>query len=185
MNFSSCDNCQARCCDGKEGSVYAQIILSDFEKTYKYFPILFLFGELGYLKPVILLSDGKNHCPYIENYKCIIYENRPTICKVYPLSANLDNLVYFDNLCPAITDIGMPMVENNQINKNFHSEILDDYQDKYIKTHEMFAPFNKKEDFEEVTIINNEKFYKYIGKQKNHYLELHLKSLINLKNYNF
>lgn len=184
MYFTSCEGCEARCCDGKEGSVYSQIILCDFEKIYKNFAILFTFGELGFLKPVVLLSNGKDHCIYIKDHRCTIYEQRPSICQVYPLSANLDNQVYYDMNCPAISDVGIPLVENEKITVSFDSEILNDYQDKYIQTHEEFVPFNKKENFELVTTINHESFYKYVGNSDNPYMRMHLDSLINLKKYN-
>lgn len=183
MFFTSCDTCDARCCDGKQGSIYAQIILDDFEKIYKNFSILFTFGELGYLKPVVLLSNGKDHCIYIKDFKCTIYDERPSICKLYPLSANLDNHIYFDMNCPAISDFGVPLVENNHVMPAFNSNILEDYQNSYILTHQEFVPFNKEENFELVTIINNESFYKYIGSSNNTYMRMHQNSLSNLAKY--
>lgn len=183
MYFSSCENCEAKCCDGKHGSVFSQIILEDFEKVYKNFPILFIFGDLGYLKPVILLSNGKSHCPYIENFKCTIYDERPNVCKNYPLSPNLDNQIYYDLNCPAICEDGFPLVKNNKINSSFDSSILYDYQDKYIKTHLEFEKFNNMNNFELTITINGNKFYKYIGTETSFYLEMHFKSLQNLKNY--
>ena len=184
LYFTSCDTCPARCCDGKEGSIYAQVILLDFEKIYKNFTILFTFGELGYLKPVVLLSNGKDHCIYIKDYKCTVYEERPSICRVYPLSANLDNIIYYDTNCPAISDMGYPLITNNEVAENFNSEILDDYQYKYVLTHREFEPFNNKEEFELIATINHESFYKYIGTKQSSYMDMHLESLKNLKKYN-
>ncbi len=182
--FSSCETCEARCCDGRKGSIYCQIILEDFESVYKIFPILFTFGDLGFLKATILLSDGKSFCPYINNFKCTIYENRPTVCKAYPLSTNIDNVIYYDTNCPGISEYGSDVVKNGKISPSFDSYIFDDYQTRYINTHRKLEDFNKFEDFELVTKINNNKFYKYIGNEMNPYISMHLDSLINLKNYN-
>ena len=35
FTFSTCEICPARCCNGKEGTVFAQILLEDFQKIYK------------------------------------------------------------------------------------------------------------------------------------------------------
>lgn len=181
---STCETCEARCCDGRKGSVYCQIILEDFESVYKNFPILFTFGDMGYLKATILLSDGKSLCPYIENFKCTIYENRPTVCKAYPLSTNIDNVVYYDINCPGIAEHGSEIVKNGEVSPSFDSYIFDDYQIRYINTHRKLEDFNNFDDFELVTTINNIKFYKYIGKESNPYITMHLDSLIHLKKYN-
>ena len=94
FTFNNCNGCLSRCCDGKEGTILSQLILDDFEVVSKYFPILFTFGDMGYLKANILFSDGKSFCPYIKNYQCTIYEDRPSICRVYPLSPSHDNKIY-------------------------------------------------------------------------------------------
>ena len=143
FRFSSCQECEANCCNGKHGTLFAQIILNDFEKIYKYFPILFLKGELGYLKPVVVLTNGKEHCRYEKDFRCTIYENRPSICQVYPLSVNIDDNYYIDFNCPAIKDKGEVIVKDKEVNKSFYNEILDDYKEKYIQTHFEFDNFNK------------------------------------------
>ena len=85
FTFSSCNGCPSRCCDGKEGTIFSQLILDDFEVVSKNFPILFTFGEMGYLKANVFFSDGENFCPYIINHQCSIYDQRPSICRAYPL----------------------------------------------------------------------------------------------------
>lgn len=145
---------------------------------------MFTFGELGYLKPVVLFNNGKTHCIFNKEYQCTIYEERPSICQVYPLSANLDNVIYYDSNCPALQDFGQPLITDNQISTSFYNEILDDYQTKYIFTHRELEPFNNKNDFELVTTIHQEKFYKYVGHNTNSYIQMHFQSLINLKKYN-
>ena len=182
--FSTCEACEARCCDGKRGSIFCQIILEDFQSVYKNFPILFTFGDMGYLKATILLSDGKNFCPYINNFKCTIYENRPTVCKAYPLSTNIDNVIYYDLYCPGVSEYGSEVVKDYKVSPSFNSYIFDDYQTRYINTHRKLEEFNHFEDFELVTTINNNKFYKYIGNLSNPYISMHIESLIHLKKYN-
>ena len=176
--FSSCEGCPAKCCDGKEGTIFSQLILDDFEVVSKNFPILFTFGEMGYLKANILFSDGKSFCPYITNYQCTIYNERPSICRVYPLSPNLDDKVYIDDSCPAINnEFGMDIVVNGKVTDNFKYPTLENYQDKFIDTHLYLEQFNDKNNFEEVIKIKNISFYKYIGKSTDTYINIHLSSL--------
>ncbi len=184
FTFSSCDGCPSKCCDGKEGTVFSQLILDDFETVSKYFPILFTYGEMGYLKANILFSNGKDFCPYIKNHQCTIYNERPSICRVYPLSPNLDNKIYIDDSCPAInTTYGQQIVDNGKVIDNFMFSTLDNYQDKFINTHIHFEQYNNNKDFTKILTINNIDFYKYIGDKKDFYLDLHLLSLSFLSTY--
>ena len=177
--FGDCSNCEAKCCNGKHGTIFSQIILNEFEKVYKNFPILFIFGELGFIKPVVLLTNGNNFCPYLKNFKCTIYQNRPTVCRTYPLSPNLDNHIYIDTLCPEINKSDSLIIKNNKIHENFDNSIFYEYQDKYIETHFEFENFEKK-DFEKTITINTVQFFKYIGSSDSKYLKMHLNSLKNL-----
>lgn len=183
--FSNCNSCDAKCCNGKHGTLFAQIILNDFEKIYKNFPIVFIKGELGYLKPVVLLTNGENHCRYVKEFKCSIYENRPSICQVYPLSINIDDNYYIDCNCPAVEEEGQIIIKNREINSNFYNDILDNYKDKYIQTHFEFDNFNKEENLELAININNITFYKFNNHLENPYIKLHLDSLKNLDDYYF
>lgn len=184
FSFSSCEFCEARCCDGKEGTLFSQIILKDFSKVYKRFPIVFIFGELGYLKPVLLLTNGKTYCKYLKDNKCTIYNQRPNICKAYPLSANIDNNIYIDIFCPAVNDKNPSdiIVEDNKIKKEFDNELFNNYQDKYIDTFHEFENFNKKENFTLAITLNGINFYKYIKETQNNYMKMHQDSLIHLQN---
>ncbi len=178
FTFSSCEGCPSKCCDGKEGTIFSQLILQDFETVSKNFPILFTFGEMGYLKANILFSDGESFCPYITDHRCTIYNERPSICRVYPLSPNLDDKVYIDDSCPAInTEFGSDIVLDGIVTKEFMYSTLENYQDKFIDTHQHLEKFNNKKDFEKIITIKNIDFYKYIGIQKDFYLDLHLNSL--------
>ena len=186
--FYTCEGYEANCCDGRTGTIFSQIILDDFEEIYENYPILFLFGELGYIKPVLILTNGKDLCRYVKDSKCTIYEKRSSICKAYPLSAHIDNNIYVDHLCPAVNSNNNDstiLVENQKINKNFYSDIFDNYQDKYIQTHQELEKYNVKSDFEVAITINGIDFYKYKKTTTNKYLKLHQKSLILLEDYYF
>ncbi len=187
FSFSSCEICEAKCCNGKEGTVYAQIILEDFKEVYKNFPILFIFGDLGYLKPVLLLTNGKDFCKYLQDFKCSIYEHRPSICKNYPLSPNLDNNTYIDELCPAVKEEKTDnfIVKNNTINQNYIHNTLINYQEKYINTYFEFESFNKKEDFTLAIRIKGIEFFRYTKESENPYMKMHQDSLVHLQDTYF
>ncbi|MFV7789789.1 YkgJ family cysteine cluster protein [Aliarcobacter lanthieri] len=172
FTFGNCKNCEAQCCSGIFGSIYSQILKDEFEYVYENFPILFIFGSLGFIKPIILISNGFDFCPYLKDFRCTIYESRPKVCQTYPLSPNLDNQIYIDNSCPEL---------NKGTNKlNFEKNYFETYQEKYINTHFEFVNL-KSEDFELIFTIKNENFYKYIGEEKSKYLNFHKLSLNNLK----
>ncbi len=182
FTFSGCENCEALCCNGKFGTIYSQIILEEFEKVYKNFPILFIFGELDFIKPVVLLTNGDHSCPYLEDYRCSIYQNRPTVCRTYPLSPNLDNQIYIDVTCPEVNKSNSYIIKDNKVLKNFHDEIFEDYQNKYIDTHFEFEKL-KKEEFETILDIKNISFSKFTGISSSKYIDMHLKSLKNLDKF--
>ena len=180
FSFSSCEGCPAKCCDGREGTIFSQLILSDFEMVSKNFPILFTFGEMGYLKAVVLFSDGTSFCPYIKDHKCTIYDERPSICRVYPLSPNIDDNVYIDDSCPAVTQNEINnMVSDGKVSESYKYNTLENYQEKYINTHLELEKINNRDEFEIVKTINGICFYKYMGNKKNKYINYHKKSLKN------
>ncbi len=185
LYFGDCKDCQAKCCDGREGIIFSQILLNEFENIYKNFPIVFIFGELNYAKPVVLLTNGKTLCQYNIDFKCTIYEQRPTVCRTYPLSANLDNQIYIDKDCPQITyqkENTIPLSKDKKLSLYFQNDIFSIYQEKYIKTHYEFDMLDKN-DFKEVININSMPFYGYFGTQQSKYLEYHKSSLLNLNKY--
>ena len=187
ITFSTCDICEANCCDGKKGTTFSQIIKDDFIAVYKKFPILFIFGELGFCKPVIILTNGQTYCKYLENFKCNIYNQRPSICKLYPLSPNIDNNIYVDENCPAInTNLKSTIVaQNNQIKKEFSHTNLYNYQDKYIDTFREFENLNKENDFILAIELNGMQFFKCTKSINNKYMLMHQKSLMHLQDKYF
>lgn len=178
--FSSCDTCEARCCNGATGSTYAQILIEDFETIAPYFPILFIKGELGFLKPIVLLTNGKEFCPYIKDLKCTIYDNRPSVCRIYPFSANIDNSIYIDMNCPCVNETGIKIVDKGVLHKSFYYKTLDDYQEKYIKTHLHLDPKNSEDKLAFLFKKNAVLFYKFINDFDDEYLKLHRQSLKHL-----
>lgn len=185
FSFSSCNICDAACCDGTKNILYSQIILKDFKEISDNFPILFIFGEMGFLKPVFILTNGKKFCKYIKKSRCTIYENRPSICRVYPLSANIDDEVYIDCSCPAISNGNRENIDNKEIIKEFDNHILKNYQDKYIDTHLQFDKYNRKDNIDLALIINGVKFYKINKNFDDEYLKIHHKSLKHLNDKYF
>lgn len=189
LNFSNCSICEANCCDGRKGSTFSQIVLDEFELVSKNFPILFVFGELGFIKPVVLLTNGVGLCSYNQDFKCSIYNERPNACKNYPLSVDIDNKIYIDLACPALDTIaGESMLYHGALQKKFHNESLENYQARFLDTYDMFKEYEQqKEDFEVAFCINGIEFYKYSNKSNNYYMTLHLKSLSHLEKeyYNY
>jgi len=182
FTFSSCEGCSARCCDGREGSVYSELLLEEFERVSKNFPILFTFGELGFLKANVLLSNGKDFCPYIVEHKCTIYNDRPQVCRNYPLSPHLDNHIYIDDSCPAITsENGIDIVKEGIVEIPFYNDSLENYQDKFINTYNHLKEFNVASDFQKVVTINGIEFFKFIGRSEDKFIKLHIQSMSNLK----
>ena len=175
ISFSSCETWGAKCCSGLYGSNFSQILLEDFEKVYKNFLILFSFGDLGYLKASLILNKEYEMCKYIVDSKCSIYENRPSVCRTYPLSPNIDNDIYIDESCPAL-EVGDNFIKDGLINKNIDKKIFVSYQDKFIETHFYLEQF-KKEDFEFVLHIKGVDFYKYIKESEDQYIKMHIESL--------
>ena len=176
VDFGDCKNCEARCCKGAFGSLFSQILKEEFEVLYQNFPILFIFGSKGFIKPIILISNGYDSCPYLKDNLCSIYEKRPSVCKIYPLSPNLDNSIYIDSSCPEI----FKGTNSLDIEVDFFSN----YQKSYLDTHFEFDNL-KIDDFEELLFIKNMRFFKYTGKESSKYLDFHKLSLENLKNYSF
>ncbi|WP_320036212.1 hypothetical protein [Halarcobacter sp.] len=185
LYFGDCKDCHAKCCDGREGIVFSQILLDEFEYIYKNFPIVFIFGGLNYIKPVVLLTNGKSLCPYNIDFKCTIYEKRPSVCRIYPLSTNLDNQIYIDKDCPQVTlqkENKTPLSKNKKLSPYFQNDIFYTYQEKYIETHYEFDILDKN-DFKEIINIKSMPFYGYFGSHNSKYIDFHKYSLVNLNKY--
>ncbi len=182
FTFSSCEGCPARCCDGREGSIFSELLLEEFKNVWEFFPILFTFGDLGFLKANILLSNGKDFCPHIQDHRCTIYEERPNVCRNYPLSATIENKIYIDDSCPAINqEYGKVIISDGKVDKEFDNKALHNYQERFIETYNYLEKFNNKEFFNLVVIINGIEFYSLKEDFNDPYLKYHIKSLDNIK----
>jgi len=181
INFTSCEQCDALCCDGARGTTFSQLILDDFNEVFENFPILFLRGNYGYLKPVVLLTNGQTFCPYIKNFQCTIYEKRPSVCRIYPLSPHITDDIFVDTRCPAVSVETMSEKTTTFENINANHPHLVDYQDKYIQMHLYFEKYNKKENLSEAYKINNMVFYKFNESLNDTYIQQHLHSLKQLE----
>ena len=181
FSFSSCEACPSHCCDGREGTVLSEILLEDFSSISKNFPIVFTFGSLGYLKANILFSNGKDFCPYVNEYKCSIYENRPEICRLYPLSRSIEDKIYIDINCQAVNSgAGEKIVDKGKVSQAFDKDSLYEYHSKFNETFLYLSKYNDKENFERITTVSGISIYRIKEHFDDKYLKLHIKSLDNL-----
>ena len=171
IKFKGCEGC-TECCK----KPMAPLILDDFEKIYKYFPIL--IAKLDVLKPVMLISNEKQ-CPYLINEKCSIYEKRPPACKIYPYSPWYDKIL-LDLSCKGIGTEGenLPLTINSFKNSTFFDERIIDIENKIIKTSEWLE---NKQLHPFITYYGIDLFD--IKDKNDKYDEMIIKSKINLKNY--
>lgn len=186
FSFTSCAICTSKCCDGLQGFVYAQITLEDFEEVSKYFPIGFILDSEQFLLPVVLLTNGKNFCKYFHDFDCSIYDQRPSVCKAYPLSPYYENKIHIDKFCPAVEENynmdtnnkyeGDFIVKNGVVQDKYFHEILDNYEEKFIKTGLHFKDVNK-EKIELLCEIHRKKIYKLNEKVDDKFFNLHQLSL--------
>jgi Fe-S-cluster containining protein len=179
--FGGCEGCQSRCCDGRSGVLFNQIVLGDFAAVYERFAILFIFGEKGFAKPVILLTNGREPCRYLQNFQCSIYEARPSTCRAYPLSPQIDNHLYIDRSCPAVGTEGAPLISQEGVNHSFDVKSFQDYQSQYLQTHRLFNETTESLRFEPAIQINGLLFYKLTAGLDNHYVQYHHDSLKHLE----
>ncbi len=162
-------------------------MLEDFSQVYKNFPILFSFGSKGYPKANILLNNGHDYCPYIKDNKCTIYDDRPSICRAFPLSPSIFDKVYISEECPNTYSVekedGETIISNGEIkNQSFDYELFNNYSDKFLKTHNHFLNFIEDGVFKPILEINDNTFYVYDKKSDDEFMQFHFNSLKNLKN---
>lgn len=178
FTFGSCETCEANCCDGRKGSVMAPINIEDFVSVAKHFPIAFILGELGFIQPVVLLNNSETFCRYVKDYRCSIYNERPSICRIYPLSPTLDNKLFIDTNCPAVNDKGNYIVKDGIVQEPFMDEKLENHQMKCVQTYVTFKEYNDPKDYVELIRFNDSILYRYkYDTSDNYYVNLHLKSL--------
>jgi len=124
ISFIDCSGCGAKCC--QSNIIFTS--LYDIEKVTKFFPIFFLIQN-GKISLVYFFYYGEKeneHCPYLQNDLCSIYEERPYACKSYPFS-NQKNDIYYSTTCPHLIEkstIGMQLIKNKKINKQIFTNFL-------------------------------------------------------------
>jgi len=154
----------------------APLILDDFKKVYKYFPIL--IAKLDTFRPVMLLSNGIS-CPYLKDNLCSIYEKRPPACKIYPFSPWYDKIL-LDISCKGVGIKGefLPLTHKEFKKSKFYEERFENINYKLKRTNNWI----NNTFFNFYATIQNIKLYK-IYKNNDIYSALAMKSLINLKYY--
>lgn len=171
LKFKGCKEC-TECCK----KPLAPLILEDFKKIYNYFPIL--IAKLDYLRPVMLLSNEIS-CPYLNNGKCTIYENRPPACKIYPYSPWYDKIL-LDLSCSGVGCEGeyLPLNKKEFYNSSFYEERFEKINKKIEATHKWLS--TQKLIF--LTSYKNIEFFT-LEKNNDKYNLYHINSLKHLHNY--
>lgn len=181
--FNGCASCDKRCCDGRAGYALTPLIVDDFAEVYKHFPIL--FGSVNdVFRPLMLLNDGNSRCSYLdENGQCMIYEERPPSCRLYPVSPFFDE-VFIDSNCPSVSGemMGEPIVKAGKVVEKFYHERLENFTEKLEKTSAFMKELVKNEgDFEPVGEVSGVILFRYTGGVENEYVQMHKSSLLHLE----
>ena len=158
LKFTNCDNCGAKCC--QSNLIYAS--LYDFDKITKLFPMFFMIQnhKISLVYFFYYGEQDNEHCPYLNNNLCTVYQNRPYACRTYPFSNNKNDF-YYSTTCPNIikNEFGFNLSDHKMVNpniiKNFITEDFLSQQDNVLKISEEFVKFCNKNDL----LIPYEKFY--------------------------
>lgn len=182
LYFKGCDACGGTCCNGAKGFTAAPLILEDFEAVYRHFPIVFSFKEEA-LVAYVLLNDGKGHCPYFEDKRCSIYDQRPPACKLYPISPYFEHILV-DTSCPSVNaHSGTLLCHNGVLEKTFYTKRLENFVAKKEATERFFANLEHKEDFAYLGDVSGLPLYQYIKQSESEYIHMHKASLKHFWNY--
>ena len=159
MSFIDCSGCGAKCC--QSNLIYAS--LYDIEKITELFSVFFMIQNHK-ISLVYFFYYGEKegeHCPYLKNDLCSVYDKRPHACRSYPFS-HQDSNIYYSTTCPHLLqnqESGMDFIEDKKINpsilENFITEDFLRKQDDVIRLSEEFVRFCNKNDL----LIPYEKFY--------------------------
>jgi Fe-S-cluster containining protein len=167
IHFSSCDGCLDSCCSSSK-FIMAPLILEDIKEVYNHFPIFFASID-NETRLVMILGAKESNCPYFEEDKCSIYEQRPPACKLYPLSPYYDEIL-IDTSCNAVGSLGDIVSKNGKCTDKFYYERFDNFITKISKTKEYI---NKRENkLDEVDEIVGIKIFNYIGEMQDEHQEM-------------
>lgn len=162
MHFIDCSGCGAKCC--QSNLVYAS--LYDIEKVADLFSIFFLIQnhKISLVYFFYYGEKEQEHCPYLKNDLCSVYDKRPHACKSYPFS-HKDSNIYYSTTCPHLLsnsendNNGIEFIKNKTINptilENFITKDFLQKEIDVIKKSEDFVRFCNKNDL----LIPYEKFY--------------------------
>lgn len=180
--FNGCHMCKGHCCNGASGFAMTPLILEDFKEVYTHFPIVFSkHNDVWYL--FMVLNDAKSYCRYYDAPKnqCSIYEHRPPACRLYPLSPYFEH-IFVDRQCPSVSESdGMVLTCEGRIEKEFYTQRLDNFAEKYAKTRNFIDEVTCDEEaFEYVGQIAGYLLYAYKKPSQNEFLKLHQASLHHL-----
>lgn len=167
IHFSSCDGCEDSCCTSSK-FIMAPLILEDIELVYNYFPIYFASID-NEMRLVIIMSGKEDHCPYLEDNKCAIYDNRPPTCRLYPLSPYFDEIVV-DTSCKAVGTNGIPISNGGEVTKEFYNKRFDNFLSKLQDTKLYIS--QREKDLKCVDEILGIKLYNYVGDLSDPYKEM-------------
>lgn len=174
--FSHCGDC-TDCCDGSR-FLFLPLVLDDFVEVADYFPILFALID-GEWRALLLLSDGRGTCPYLECGLCKIYNYRPPGCRIYPLSP-LGDQIMIDQDCPAVIK-GDNLLKSGKIEGEFFHSRWENFPQKLLQTRAFLKRISS--DLRFLMEVKNIRLHLWREAQDDVYGRTHLKSLKNLSNY--
>jgi len=169
LKFNNCENC-SKCCEGK--FFLAPLILEDFKEVYKKFEIYFVKIEESIKAVMVLSEEGK--CKYLENGKCLIYDDRPPACKIYPYSPYFDE-VRLDISCDGVGLSGEELILNKNEFKNspFFHKRFENFVEKLSKTEKFLNQYKDKLKYKKE--IKGVKLYEIVD--NNEYIKMHQTSI--------
>ncbi|WP_294966517.1 YkgJ family cysteine cluster protein [Sulfurimonas sp.] len=143
IHFASCDGCLGSCCSSSK-FIMAPLILEDIKEVYNHFQIFFASID-NETRLVMILGGKESTCPYFEEDKCSIYEQRPPACKLYPLSPYYDEIL-INTSCSAVGSLGDIVSQNGKCTDKFYYKRFDNFTTKLSKTKEYI---NKRRQFQQ------------------------------------
>lgn len=167
IHFSSCEGCEDSCCSSSM-FIMAPLILEDIELVYNYFPIYFASID-DEIRLVIIMSGKEDHCPYLKDNKCAIYDSRPPTCHLYPLSPYFDE-IFIDTACKAVGLDGIPISNGGEVTKEFYNKRFDNFLSKLNNTKQYIS--QRENELKYADEILGIKLYNYVGDLQDSYKEM-------------
>ena len=167
IRFSTCEGCLNNCCSNGH-SIMTPLILEDIRSIYTYFPIY--FAAIDRKIRLVMLLSGKNiSCPYLKDQKCTIYDIRPSMCRLYPITPFYDE-IFLDTSCKAVGEYGSMISAHGVIKDDFYNERLNDFALKFAATESFISKFSY--SLEVVDEIQGISLFDYTGNKTNEILDM-------------